>query len=192
MLALVLVAVAWAVPLAAYAFPAHSEVRHVLAFTVFYWTLPLLAVALAAWVNYSISTRVERDALRVLTIRGRGSFDLRRMTHMSSFSMWGYGSTRALRLFGADGRRVMVVLGGPLTSFNRTNLQRSRDLHAALTPYADRADARGQWWLGAGPRPDRGSSALHIVRVSALYAVGVVVALVVFVAYLATAQPTMH
>lgn len=192
MLALLLAVAAWVPPLCAFGFAVGSSARHVLAYAAFYWTVPVLALSVAAWTNYSVVTRPDGDGLRVLTIRGRRRFDLRRLVRMTSFSMWGYGSTRAFRLYGDDRSRVMVVLGGPFTSYSRRNSQQAADVRAALQPYAELADERGRWWLGAGPRPARSRGAGHVLRMAALYALGVVSAFVLLVVYLSNALPTLH
>ena len=188
MLPVALLLVGVAVPVVAFAFPPHSTGRHVLATGVFWWTLLFLGLAWVAAVNYSLYTRVDGSELRVLTMRGRRTFDLRQLERIRSLSMWGqFGSTHVLRLHMRDGQHAMVVASMPLAALNRGNFVREQQLREALAQHADLADPRGRWWLGAGPRPPRLASARHVTAMLALYAVAVVVLLVVLVAYLAAA-----
>ena len=188
MLPLGLLLAAVAVPAAAFAFPAHSTARTVLAMGIFYWTLLLSGLAWMAWVNYSLYTRIDGPILRTVGVGGRRALDLRRLQRMRSFSMWGqFGGAHTLRLHTDDGQQAMVVASMPLAGLNRKNLQRERDLRAALREHADVADERARWWLGAGPRPPRLASARHVMAMLLLYALGVVALLVVLVAYLAAA-----
>ena len=188
MLSVVLLVVGLAVPAAAFAFPPHSSARHVLATGVFWWWLVFLGLAWVALVNYSVYSRVDGSQLRVLTLRGRRSIDLNQLERIRSFSMWGqFGGAHALRLYTRDGQHVMVIASMPLAAMNRSNVVREQNLRETLAAHADLADARGRWWLGAGPRPPRLASARHLLAMMALYAVAVVLLLVVLVAYLAVA-----
>jgi hypothetical protein len=158
MLPFALLVAAVAVPAAAFAFPAHSTGRVVLATGVFYWSLLLVGLAWMARMNYSLYTHVDGSMLRVLTVGGRRLLDLRRLDRMRSFSMWGqFGSAHTLRLHTGDGQ------------------------------HADVADERGRWWLGIGPRPSRLVSARHLVAMLGLYFLGILALLVVLVGYLAAA-----
>jgi hypothetical protein len=102
MLPFALLVAAVAVPAAAFAFPAHSTGRVVLATGVFYWSLLLVGLAWMAQMNYSLYTRVDGSMLRVL--------DLRRLDRMRSFSMWGqFGGAHTLRLHTGDGQHADVA-----------------------------------------------------------------------------------
>lgn len=188
MLSALLVLVGLAVPALAFAFPADSTARSVLATGIFWWTLPSIGLAWLAWVNYSLYTRVDGRVVRLFTLRGRRALDLDDLDRIRSLSMWGqFGGTHTLRLHTRDGNHAMVVASMPLAGLNRGNLSREQQLRAALAQHADLADARGRWWLGAGPRPSRWASARHLAAMLALYVVVIVVTLVALVSYLVVA-----
>ena len=188
MLPLGLVLAALAVPAAAFACPPHSAVRTVLAIGVFYWTPIVLMTAWMARVNYALHTRVDGTALKLLTLRGRMTVDLTTLDRVRSFSMWGsYGGTHTLRLHSRDGRHVMVIADMTLASLNRKNFAREGQVRVALRPYADLADPRARWWLGAGPRPPRLSSALRVVGRMLLFWLCCIALLVALVAYISVA-----
>lgn len=180
--------VALAMPAAAFACPPHSTARTVLAIGVFYWTPLVLMAAWMAAVNYALRTRVAGSSVQLLTLRGRMTVDLASLDRVRSFSMWGsYGDTHTLRLHTRDGRHAMVIADMTLASLNRRNLAREGQVRAALRPYAELADARARWWLGAGPRPPRLSSALHVAGRMLLFGLGCIALLVVLVAYVSAA-----
>lgn len=188
MLALVLLLVGVALPASAFAFPPHSGAREAFGTGVFWWTLVWVMLAWVAAMNYSFSTRVNGTTLRAFTIRGWQNLELQRLNRIRSLSLWGqFGSTHTLRLHTDDGRHVTVVANTPFTARYRSNMRRAAEVREALLPYAGLADARGRWWLGAGPRPSRTASARHLLAMLALYMVGVIALLVVMVAYLAAA-----
>lgn len=148
----------------------------------------MLVVAWMAKVNYAVMTRVEGATFRLLTVGGRRTIDLTTVDRIRSFSLWGsYGGAHTLRLHTQDGGHGMVIAEMTLASLNRKNLERERQVRAALVPYADLADSRAPWWLRVGPRPPRLAGARHILAMMALFVLGCVGLLVVLVAYLAAA-----
>lgn len=185
MLPLGLVVVALAVPGAAFAFPAHSAARTVLAIGVFYWTPVALLAAWMAGVRYALYTRVDGTLLHLLTIGGRRTIDVTALDRIRSFSLWGsFGGAHTLRLHTRDGEHAMVIADMTLASLNRKNFVREGRVRAALRPYADLADPRARWWLGAGPRPPRFASALHLVAKVLLFWLCCITLLVVLVVYI--------
>jgi hypothetical protein len=175
-------------PALAFAAPMHSSARVALAWSAFYWTLPVVGIAWLTWTNYAFTATVDGDVLRVLTLRGRRALDLRRLTKMRSLSMWGqFGAAHAFRLHGDGGEHALVLMASQLTALNRRNLDRARLLRAALAPYADCADARGRSWLGAGPPPSRIATARHVATMMLLYVVVAVALLLGLAAFIATA-----
>lgn len=183
-----LIVAALAVPAAAFACAPHSTARTVFAIGVFYWTPLLLMSAWMAKVNYALHTRVEGSSLQLLTIGGRRTIDVTMLDRIRSLSMWGsYGGTHTLRLHTRDGKHAMVIADMTLASLNRKNFAREGQVRALLRPYAELADPRARWWLGAGPRPPRLASARHVVAMGLMFAVCCVVLLVVFVAYISLA-----
>jgi len=188
MLAAVLVAAALAVPAAAFVLPAHSGGRSFLAHAVMWWTLLLLFAAWLAYLDLAFSTDIDGTQLRVRTLSGRRTIDLHRLTHMSSFSMWGrFGASHMLRLHTEDGRGAMVMASMPLVGLNRNNALREVTLRRTLAAYADKADDRARYWLGVGPRPPRLRTARHVLAMMLLYALGCVVLVFAVAGYLTAA-----
>jgi hypothetical protein len=102
--------------------------------------------------------------------------------------MWGQaGASHTLRLHTADGQHAMVMASMPLATLNRKNAQRELDLRHALAAHADKADERGRYWLGVGPRPSRLRAARHVVAMMLLYALGCIVLVFAVAGYLTAA-----
>lgn len=187
MLALLVVAAVAPMPFAFVA-PIHSTARTALAWSIFYWSVPMLASAWLAWTNYAFSVQVDGPQLRIFTLRGWRAIDLRRLTRMHSFSLWGqFGAAHGFRLHTDDGQHAMVVVASQLTALNRRNVERARAVRAALVPYAAAADERGRAWLGAGPPPSHLAAARHVIAMMFVYFVCIVVALLVVAGFIALA-----
>src|SRR3954452_6571603 len=188
MFALGLLVLSLVPPALAFAFPAHSSARPVLATSIFWWTL---LVGLAAWmarINYSGYTRADKQTLHLFTVRGRRTLDLGRLDQIRSLSLWGRSSTaHLLRLHTTDGQHATVVADMTVSSFNRKVLAREQKVRNALRPHANLADARAKYWLEAGPRPPRAESRGHFVRMLGLFLLGIFGLFLVLVVYLAFA-----
>jgi hypothetical protein len=183
-----LVVAALAAPAAALAFPPHSTPRTVLAITVFFWTPLVLVAAWMAKVNYALHTRVDGTSLQLLTIGARRTIDVTSLDRIRSFSLWGsYAGTHTLRLHTRDGRHALVIADMTLASLNRKNFAREGHVREALRHYAELADPRARWWLGAGPRPPRLASARHVVAMMLLFGLSCIGLLVALVAYITVA-----
>jgi uncharacterized protein (TIGR03083 family) len=144
MLALGLLVLSLVPPALAFAVPAHSSARVVLATGIFWWTLPLAIAAWMARVNYSVYSRVDGTTLRLLTVGGRRTLDLQRLDRIRSLSMWGqYADAHLLRLHTADGEHATIVADMTLASLNRQNVERERKVRDALRP-ARRAGRRAR------------------------------------------------